>query len=106
MVLDLGGMIAGYVTYGLNRARALPQDGEIYEIYLRPEYQGVGFGSRLFVAARGQLAGHGCKGLVVWALAENLGATGFYRGHGGQPVAEGAEVFDGRKLAKIAYVWN
>lgn len=106
MVLDLGGMIAGYVTYGLNRARALPQDGEIYEIYLRPEYQGVGFGSRLFAAARGQLASHGCNGLVVWALAENIGATDFYRGQGGQPVAEGAEVFDGRKLAKIAYVWN
>ena len=42
LVLDLGdGIIPGYVTFGLNRARALPQDGEIYEIYLRPEYQGL-----------------------------------------------------------------
>lgn len=106
MVLDLGGLIAGYVTYGLNRARALPQDGEIYEIYLRPEYQGVGFGSRLFAAARGQLASHGCKGLVVWALAENGGALEFYRGQGGDPAAEGAETFSGRKLSKIAFTWN
>ena len=106
MVLDLGGLIAGYVTYGLNRARALPQDGEIYEIYLRPEYQGVGFGSRLFAAARGRLASHGCKGLVVWALADNAGALGFYRGQGGEPVAEGAETFNGRKLSKIAFVWD
>ena len=106
MVLDLGGLIAGYVTYGLNRARALPQDGEIYEIYLRPEYQGVGFGSRLFAAARGRLASHGCKGLVVWALADNAGALGFYRGQGGEPVAAGAETFNGRKLSKIAFVWD
>lgn len=106
MVLDLGGLIAGYVTYGLNRARALPQDGEVYEIYLRPEYQGVGFGTRLFAAARGQLAGHGCKGLVVWALSDNEGAVDFYRGQGGRAVAEGAEVFEGRKLPKIAFVWD
>ncbi|QBK32112.1 MAG: N-acetyltransferase [Roseitalea porphyridii] len=106
MVLDLGGLIAGYVTYGLNRARALPQDGEVYEIYLRPEYQGVGFGTRLFAAARGRLTSHGCKGLVVWALADNDGAVDFYRGQGGRAVAEGAENFDGRKLAKIAFVWD
>lgn len=106
MVLDLDGLIAGYVTYGLNRARALPQDGEVYEIYLRPEYQGIGFGSRLFEAARDRLASHGCKGLVVWALADNEGAMGFYRGHGGKPVAEGAETFEGRKLGKIAFVWD
>ncbi len=34
------GEIAGYATVGLNRARAPPYDGEIYEIYLRPEYPG------------------------------------------------------------------
>ena len=52
MVVDMGGMIAGYCTFGINRARALPQDGEIYELYIRPEYQGIGVGSRLFGAAR------------------------------------------------------
>lgn len=106
LVLDLGDTIAGYATFGLNRARALPQDGEVYEIYLRPEYQGVGFGSRLFAAARGQLAGHGCKGLIVWALQDNDGAVEFYRGQGGQAVAEGAETFDGQRLKKLAFAWD
>ena len=77
LVVDMGGLIVGYVTFGLNRARALPQDGEIYEIYLRPEYQGVGFGSRMFAEARAHLSRHGCKGLVVWALEENAGAVEF-----------------------------
>ena len=41
LVLDVAGTVAGYATLGLNRARALPQEGEIYELYLRPEYQGL-----------------------------------------------------------------
>ncbi|WP_306119004.1 MULTISPECIES: GNAT family N-acetyltransferase [unclassified Roseitalea] len=106
LVIDLDGTIGGYVTFGLNRARALPQDGEVYELYLRPEYQGVGFGSRLFRTAANRLSSHGCKGLVVWALEDNATAIDFYRGRGGRPVAEGAEVFDGQRLRKTAFVWD
>ena len=32
-------------------ARSLFYDGEIYELYLSPEFQGLGFGRRLFTAA-------------------------------------------------------
>jgi len=106
LVIDMDGIIAGYVTFGLNRARALPQDGEVYELYLRPEYQGIGLGSRLFSAARERLVGHGCSGMVVWALKDNHGALEFYQGKGGTPVAEGAETFDGQRLRKIAFVWD
>ena len=41
LVLDVGGEIAGYATLGLNRARGLSQEGEIYELYLKPEYQSI-----------------------------------------------------------------
>ena len=47
-VLQFGDHIAGYANYGRNRARSLFYDGEVYELYLRPEYQGLGFGRRLF----------------------------------------------------------
>src|SRR5262249_27161609 len=40
-VLVFGDRIAGYANYGRNRARSLYYDGEIYEIYLRPEFQGL-----------------------------------------------------------------
>ena len=55
LVVEIGGKVAGYATIGRNRARELPQQGEIYELYLRPEYQGIGLGSRLFAAARERL---------------------------------------------------
>ncbi len=106
LVVEIGGQIAGYATLGRNRARELPQQGEIYELYLRPEYQGIGLGSRLFAAARDKLASHGLKGLVVWALEDNGTALAFYAGAGGRDVAEGVEVFDQKALRKVAFVWD
>ncbi|MCO6051203.1 GNAT family N-acetyltransferase [Mesorhizobium sp. RP14(2022)] len=105
LVVEMEGDVVGYATLGRNRARELPQAGEIYELYLSPECQGVGLGSRLFTAARERLQANGLKGLVVWALEENLNALDFYRGRGGRDVAEGVEVFDGRALRKLAFVW-
>jgi ribosomal protein S18 acetylase RimI-like enzyme len=106
LVVEVGGKVAGYATLGRNRARELPQQGEIYELYLRPECQGIGLGSRLFAAAREKLASHGLKGLVVWALEENSNAVAFYAGAGGRDVAEGVEVFDQKALRKVAFVWD
>src|SRR5204862_7973993 len=41
-ILVFGDSVAGYANYGRNRARSLYYDGEIYELYLRPEFQGLG----------------------------------------------------------------
>ena len=87
LVLDVDGAVAGYATVGRNRSRDLPQQGEIYELYIKPEYQGVGFGTRLFAAARQKLKSHGLKGLVVWAPEEYSRALAFYAGAGGRDVA-------------------
>jgi ribosomal protein S18 acetylase RimI-like enzyme len=105
-LLAFGNNIAGYANYGRNRARSLYYDGEIYELYLRPEYQGVGFGRRLFSAARRDLAQSGMKSLVVWALSDNDPAVEFYRALGGRAVARSSERFGTRVLDKVAYGWN
>ena len=85
-VLVFGDKVAGYANYGRNRARSLHFDGEIYELYLRPEFQGLGFGRRLFAAARRDLMQSGLKSMVVWALSENDTAVEFYRALGGRAV--------------------
>ncbi|MEM7299913.1 MAG: GNAT family N-acetyltransferase [Pseudomonadota bacterium] len=106
LVVDIDGLVAGYATLGRNRVKALPFGGEIYEIYLRPEYQGVGLGTHLFLAARRDLKQSGQKGLVVWALEANDMAMEFYTNAGGRDVAEGYETFDGQTLKKIAFAWD
>ena len=78
-ILAFGNSIAGYANYGRNRARSLYYDGEIYELYLRPEFQGLGFGRKLFSAARRDLTQSGLQSLVVWALSDNESAVEFYR---------------------------
>ncbi|MEZ0211950.1 MAG: N-acetyltransferase family protein, partial [Xanthobacteraceae bacterium] len=105
LVLTFGDALAGYANFGRNRARSLPYDGEIYEIYLRPEYQGLGFGRRLFRDARKELKSSGLEGLAVWALAINEPAVGFYGALGGQAVARSTETFGSRALDKIAFGW-
>jgi ribosomal protein S18 acetylase RimI-like enzyme len=105
-ILAFGDTLAGYANYGRNRARSLTYDGEIYELYLRPEFQGLGFGRRLFTAARRDLAQSGIRSLVVWALSDNEPAVEFYRALGGRPVARSCEKFGDKSLDKVAYAWQ
>ena len=105
-VLVFGEQIAGYANYGRNRARSLHFDGEIYELYLKPEFQGLGFGRRLFTSARRDLAQSGLKSLVVWALSDNDPAVEFYKALGGKAVARSAERFGEKSLDKVAFAWN
>jgi len=105
LILQFGDTIAGYANYGRNRARSLTYDGEIYELYLRPEFQGLGFGRRLFSAVRRELAQNGIRSLVVWALQDNEPAVGFYRALGGKAVARSGEKFGNKTLDKIAFAW-
>jgi len=106
LVLEVMGEIAGYATLGSNRVSTLPQNGEVYELYLMPEYQGVGLGKRLFLAARQELARLGLAGCVVWVLEDNDPAIKFYSNAGGADIAEGGETFNGTKLGKIAFAFD
>jgi ribosomal protein S18 acetylase RimI-like enzyme len=105
-VLAFGDQIAGYANYGRNRARSLHFEGEIYELYLRPEFQGLGFGRRLFSAARRDLMQSGLKSTVIWALSDNDPAVEFYRALGGRMVARSSEQFGAKTLDKVAFAWT
>lgn len=106
LVLEVAGKIAGYTSIGANRASDLAQEGEIYEIYLLPQYQGLGLGGKLFGRARQQLSKLCLKGLVAWCLEDSHQANRFFRMQGGQDFAEGVEDFDGQKLKKSGFIWK
>jgi ribosomal protein S18 acetylase RimI-like enzyme len=103
LVLDFDDSVAGYVSYGRNRAPGIPYRGEIFELYLSPEHQGLGFGSRLFRAARRNLSAHGLGSVIVWALADNEAAVDFYQRMGGRIVRRSQERFGDQDRERVAF---
>lgn len=108
IVLDVGRKVAGYASFGLARSRSRRANvqGEIYELYLHPHYQGLGLGERMFESCRYRLDLRGLDGLIVWALEDNIQAIDFYWRRGGRPIAETRERFGRAELNKIAFVWK
>lgn len=104
LILEVAGKVAGYATFGSARTRG-PYQGELYELYLLPLYQGLGLGERMFEAVRHGLDSRGLKGLVVWALLANTPACDFYWRRGGRPVASTIDRIGGKRLEKVAFSW-
>ena len=103
LVIEFDGDLAGYATLGPSRDGG---DGEIYELYLRPDCQGIGFGRRLFRTARERLAAAGRRRLTVWALADNAAACRFYRAMGGREHRRVHDRIGGVALEKIGFFWT
>lgn len=106
LLLAFDGRAAGYATFGRCRSRAMGAGGEIYELYLRPEFHGVGLGRRLFGAARASLAEEGLRSLAVWSLADNEAACRFYSAMGGRERLRAIERLGGARLPVVAYHWR
>jgi ribosomal protein S18 acetylase RimI-like enzyme len=106
LVLEVDRQIVGYATLGPSRMRSLPYKGEIYEIYVTPEYQGLGLGSRLFQSARRMLGDLRFTGLAVRALRANDVAVGFYRRLGGRTVVETGERIGDTVLPVLVFGWD
>ncbi|HET7409945.1 MAG TPA: GNAT family N-acetyltransferase [Paracoccaceae bacterium] len=106
MILEFDCVPAGYATHGRSRIARRGAEGEIFELYLRPEYHGAGLGRQLFRAARDELSTAGMRGMVVRSLASNEAACRFYRAMGGREFARATERIGGARLATIAFHWR
>jgi len=106
LVLEYDETLGGYASYGRNRVPSMRYGGEIFELYIAPEFQGLGFGRRLFEVARQDLADHGYASFLVWALAENERAVEFYRHLGGETVRQANERFGTESRARIAFAFD
>jgi ribosomal protein S18 acetylase RimI-like enzyme len=105
LVLEMAGTVAGYATIGSSRQRGSFQ-GEIYELYLDPVYQGLGLGELLFEGCRHALDMRKLRGLIVWALVDNTAACDFYWRRGGRPIASAYTRIGGARLEKVAFTWR
>lgn len=105
LLLDFDGQTQGYATFGRARHGPAGCEGEIYELYLTPVYQGAGLGRQLFEASRRGLGQRDLRGLVVWSLRDNDQACAFYEAMGGRPGGSAIERLGGQRLQRVAYLW-
>ena len=106
LVLDIDTAIAGYAMLSRARIGGGGMVGEVRELYLDPQYQGIGFGGQLFRAARQVLGRRGYARIIVTALEENERAIAFYRHCGGRLLGRGKTVFGGKSFATRSFVWT
>jgi ribosomal protein S18 acetylase RimI-like enzyme len=96
LVLDFAGQIAGYVSFGPSRRQSDRYRHQIYELYLKPEFQGVGFGRKLYQSAAFTMM---APPIAIWCLAANERALSFYRHLQGKEIGRrgeriGAEIYE------------
>jgi ribosomal protein S18 acetylase RimI-like enzyme len=103
LVIEFGDELAGYALIG--RCRGGP-GGEIQELYVRPEFTGLGFGRKLFEAARAEFRARAIAPLTIWCLAANTLGCGFYRSMGGRETGRSRERIGGADLEKLRFSWD
>lgn len=106
LLLNFNETLIGYATIGENRNHQYHYHGEIMELYIHPDYHGLGFGSRLFKIARKQLKRYGLQGLFLWSLNNNDSAKEFYSHMGGRIITRQEDVFGNSKIEKIGFGWE
>jgi len=79
--------------------------GEVYTLYVEPDFQNQGLGRRLLDAMFRQLQADGCDTAVLWMLAANP-TRFFYEGLGGALVGRRTDKMSGTEVEEAAYAWR
>jgi ribosomal protein S18 acetylase RimI-like enzyme len=79
--------------------------GEVYTLYVEPDFQNRGLGRRLLDALFRQLRADGCDTAILWMLAANP-TRFFYEGLGGAKVGERVDTMAGVDVEEAAYAWR
>jgi GNAT superfamily N-acetyltransferase len=85
MVAIEDGRICGFATTAPARDSDLTECGELFALYVDPEWWRRGMGAALISAARGRLRELGFRNAALWLLAGNARAERFYRMDGWVP---------------------
>jgi len=96
--------ILGMTSFGAAQDKAVGFDGEIYTLYVAPDFFGKGIGKSLFTAAFGALHGLRFSSCIIWAHARNP-ARFFYEAMGGRLVAERSRPMMRTQVPEVAFGW-
>jgi ribosomal protein S18 acetylase RimI-like enzyme len=99
------GTIVGYIAFGRCRRRGMRAMGEIYDLYVAPDYQDHGAGRGLAIAARARMQEAGTGPVAVEVLAGNP-ARFFYERLGAAISGTATQTFAGQRLDTLLYIWN
>ncbi len=96
--------VVGFVSAGRSRSSIERYAGEVYTLYVAPDFQNQGIGTRLLESAFQRLDAEELRGVMLWVLARNPSRF-FYEAAGGIAVATRKERLWGAVLREIAYGW-
>ena len=97
--------VVGFGSAGPRRCLSQPRGGEVYTLYVHPDFHDAGFGRRLLAGLLRGLAARRFQSAVVWVLAANP-ARFFYHAMGAVQCGERHETLWGVPVAQVALGWN
>lgn len=98
------GEVVGFASGGPGRTGDQVYKGEVYAIYILPEYQRLGLGRQLMAVSAARLRLSGFDSLLVWVLNANPNHL-FYERLGGVSVRERRIEIGGIFLPEAGYGW-
>jgi GNAT superfamily N-acetyltransferase len=101
---DDDGTVIGFAGGGPERDGDPNYLGELYVIYLHPDYLRRGIGRQLAQTVARRLIEMGLSSMLVWVLAQNSSRQ-FYEALGGKHLYEKTIEIGGASLIDVAYGW-
>lgn len=98
------GHIIGVFAIGkLRDEDATAEDGELFSLYLHPDYFSKGYGRQMIKAALAKLAQANFSTVSLWVLAQNIRARRFYEACGFVPDGLEKTIDLGAPLVEMRY---
>jgi ribosomal protein S18 acetylase RimI-like enzyme len=104
VAVDSIGAVLGFGSCGPNRGDRYFA-GEIFTLYVAPDWQNQGIGRRLLIALFRRLVAAGRHSAILWVLRDNPSRF-FYERLGGHQVSRRALAVGGAAIEAIAYGWR
>lgn len=104
-VAEWNGEVVGYVSGGPYSGETVKFDGEVYEIFIRKEYQNKGIGRMLLHRAGEWFQSQGHTSVGIWAWHLNP-CRAFYERVGGQVAGTVVHPIGGTELIVDIFGWT